>query len=149
MEAVNNDFWITFGVRSVTTAMWVARDPTTGHARLVCAGHPPPLATRNGGRTEAILSSGSPVGLLEQSEFLETNIDVEPGEAFFLYPDGLYSSGNDENPRLSSGRLGAILQPMTANAQRLLTRVMKQAAMSDEGTSASDDVAVLVVRRSS
>jgi serine phosphatase RsbU (regulator of sigma subunit) len=105
------------------------------------------LVARNGGRTEAILSSAPPLGLLEQSEFLETNIDLEPGEAFFLYTDGLYGSGHDENPRLSSDRLGEMLQPMAANAQGLLTRVMEQTARGDGGV-APDDVAAVVVRRS-
>jgi serine phosphatase RsbU (regulator of sigma subunit) len=148
MEAVNNDFRSTFGARSFMTAMCVALDPTTGRASVVGAGHPPLLVARNGGRTEAIFSSAPPLGLLEQSEFLETNIDLEPGEAFFLYTDGLYGSGHDENPRLSSDRLGEMLQPMAANAQGLLTRVIEQTAMGDGGGVAPDDVAAVVVRRS-
>jgi phosphoserine phosphatase RsbU/P len=148
MEAVNNDFRSIFGARSFMTAMCVALDPATGRASVVGAGHPPLLVARNGGRTEAIPSSAPPLGLLERSEFLETNIDLEPGEAFFLYTDGLYGSGRDENPRLSSERLGEMLQPVPANAQALLTRVMEQAALSDGGKSASDDVAAVAVRRS-
>jgi sigma-B regulation protein RsbU (phosphoserine phosphatase) len=148
MEAVNNDFRSTFGARSFMTAMCVALDPTTGRASVVGAGHPPLLVARNGGRTEAIPSSAPPLGLLEQSEFLETNIDLEPGEAFFLYTDGLSGSGHDENPRLSSERLGEMLQPMAANAQGLLTRVMEQTGMTEGGRVAPDDVAAVVVRRS-
>jgi phosphoserine phosphatase RsbU/P len=148
MEAVNSDFRTTFGARSFMTAMCVALDPTTGCASVVGAGHPPLLVARNGGRTEAIPSSAPPLGLLEKSEFLETNIDLEPGEAFFLYTDGLSGLGLDENPRLSSERLGEMLQPIAANAQGLLTRVMEQAAMSKKGKVAPDDVAAVVVRRS-
>ncbi len=149
MKAVNNDFRSTFGARLFMTAMCVALNPTTGRASVVGAGHPPLLVARNGGRTEAILSSAPPLGLLEQSEFLETNIDLEPGEAFFLYTDGLSGLGHDENPRLSSERLGQMLQPIAANAQGLLTRVMEQAAMNNGGEAAPDDVAAVVVRRSS
>jgi serine phosphatase RsbU (regulator of sigma subunit) len=114
----------------------------------VGAGHPPLLVARNGGRTESILSSAPPLGLLEKSEFLGTNIHLEPGDAFFLYTDGLYGSGRDENPRLSSGRLGEMLQPIAANAKALLTRVVEQATMNDGGTWAPDDVAAVAVRRS-
>ncbi len=117
MEAVNNDFRSIFGARSFMTAMCVALDPATGRASVVGAGHPPLLVARNGGRTEAILSSAPPLGLLERSEFLETNVDLEPGDAFFLYTDGLCGSGRGENPRLSSERLGEMLQPMAASAQ--------------------------------
>ena len=112
MEAVNNDFRSIFGARSFMTAMCVALDPATGRASVVGAGHPPLLVARSGGRTEAIPSSAPPLGLLERSEFLETTVDLEPGDAFFLYTDGLYGSGRDENPRLSSGRLGEMLHPI-------------------------------------
>lgn len=148
MEAVNKDFRSIFGARSFMTAMCVALDPTTGRASVVGAGHPPLLVARKSGPTEAILSSAPPLGLLEQSEFLETNIDLKPGDAFLLYTDGLYGSGNDENPRLSSGRLGEMLQPLAANAQALLTRVVSQATMNDGGKAAPDDMAAVAVRRS-
>jgi len=148
MEAVNNDFRSIFGARSFMTAMCVALDPATGRASVVGAGHPPLLVARNGGQTEAIPSSAPPLGLLEQSEFVETNIDLEPGEAFLLYTDGLYGSGREENPRLSSGRLGEMLQPIPGSAEALLSRVVEQTAMNNGDRSAPDDVAAMAVRRS-
>jgi serine phosphatase RsbU (regulator of sigma subunit) len=147
MEAVNKDFRSIFGARSFMTAMCVALDPSTGRASVVGAGHPPLLVARSGGRTEAIASSAPPLGLLERSEFLEANISLEPGDAFFLYTDGLYGSGRDENPRLSSERLGEMLHPMAPNAQALLTRVIDQASLHDGGKPAPDDVAAVAVRR--
>jgi len=148
MEAVNKDFRSIFGARSFMTAMCVALDPGTGRASVVGAGHPPLLVARSGGRTEEIASSAPPLGLLERSEFLETEIGLERGDAFFLYTDGLYGSGRDENPRLSSERLGELLHPMAANAQGLLTRVIEQASLNDGGKPAADDVAAVAVRRS-
>lgn len=147
MEAVNTDFRSIFGARSFMTAMCVALDPNTGRASVVGAGHPPLLVARRGGGTEAIASSAPPLGLLERSEFLETNVGLEPGDAFFLYTDGLYGSGRDENPRLSSERLGEMLHPMAPNAQELLTRVLDQASSNDGGKPAPDDVAAVAVRR--
>jgi serine phosphatase RsbU (regulator of sigma subunit) len=147
MKAVNNDFRSIFGARSFMTAMCVALDPATGRASVVGAGHPPLLVARSGGRTEAIPSSAPPLGLLERSEFVEVNIDLEPGDAFFLYTDGLYGAGHDENPRLSSGRLSEMLHPMAGDAQALLSRVVDQAMMNDGGKPAPDDVAAVAVRR--
>jgi phosphoserine phosphatase RsbU/P len=148
MEAVNNDFRSIFGARSFMTAMCVALDPATGRASVVGAGHPPLLLSRKDGRTEAVLSSAPPLGLLERSEFLATDIDLEPGEAFFLYTDGLYGSRRDQNPSLSSGRLAGMLQPMAASAQALLTRVVDQATRDQNGEPPPDDVAAVAVRRS-
>ena len=148
MQAVNNDFRTTFAARLLMTGMCVALDPRTGRASVVGAGHPPLLIVRNDGRTETILSSAPPLGLLEQSQFVETNIQLEPDEAFFLYTDGLSGTGHGENPRLSSARLGEMLQPMAANAEMMLTRVVEQVEAGNGGKVALDDVAAVLVRRS-
>jgi serine phosphatase RsbU (regulator of sigma subunit) len=148
MEAVNNDFRSIFGARSFMTAMCVALDATTGRAGVVGAGHPPLLVARAGGRTEAISSSAPPLGLLERSEFVETSVDLEPGDAFLLYTDGIYGSSHEENPRLSAARLAERLQPLAENAQALLDRVVGPAEMAKNGEALPDDVAAIAVRRS-
>ncbi|HEV2804863.1 MAG TPA: SpoIIE family protein phosphatase [Chthoniobacterales bacterium] len=148
MEAVNNDFRSIFGARSFMTAMCVALDPANGRATVVGAGHPPLLVARTGGRTESIPSSAPPLGLLERSEFIETNVDLEPGDAFFLYTDGIYGLGHEENPRLSSKRLAEMLEPLAESAQALLERVLDQTGIKDNGAEAPDDVAAITVRRS-
>jgi DNA-binding response OmpR family regulator len=147
MEAVNNDFRTIFSARSFMTAMCVALDPMTGRASVVGAGHPPLLVARGGGRTESIASSAPPLGLLERSEFIETGIDLEVGDAFFLYTDGIYGSGHDESPRLSSNRIAEMLQPISENAHALLTRVVEQVGLNDGGKASADDVAAVAVRR--
>ena len=148
MEAVNNDFRSIFGARSFMTAMCVALDPNNGRATVVGAGHPPLLVARVGGRTESIRSSAPPLGLLERSEFVETNVDLEPGDAFLLYTDGIYGSGHEENPKLSATRLAEMLQPLAESAQALLDRVAEQTAISLDGEEPPDDVAAIAVRRS-
>ena len=147
MEAVNTDFRSIFGARSFMTAMCVALDPESGRASVVGAGHPPLLIARTGGQSESIPSGAPPLGLLENSEFVETNVTLEPGDSFFLYTDGLYGHGRGENPRLSSTRLSEMLQPAAPSAQALLTRVVEQVISNDGGKPADDDVAAVAVRR--
>ena len=147
MQAVNNDFRSTFGARSFMTAMCVALDPKTGQASIVGAGHPPLLVARKCGKTEAIPSSAPPLGILERSTFLESKIDLEAGDSFFLYTDGLTGMAHKENPRLSSERLGEMLQQPSANAETLLNRVMEQSVTKHPKKNAPDDIAAVVVRR--
>lgn len=146
MEAVNNDFRSIFGARSFMTAMCVALDPVSGCACVVGAGHPPLLVVRAAGGTEAIASSAPPLGLLERSEFTETEVNLAPGDAFFLYTDGLYGSHHGENPRLSSDHLAEALEPMAQNSQALLARVVEM-ALANDGKPLPDDVAAVAVRR--
>src|SRR5205823_10586880 len=90
MDAVNHDYRSIFGSRSFMTAMCVALDPVTGNASVVGAGNPPLLVTRGDGMTQSVASIAPPLGLIEQPEFSETAIDLQPGDAFLLYTDGLF-----------------------------------------------------------
>ncbi len=86
--------------------------------------------------------------MLERSEFVETNVDLEPGDAFLLYTDGIYGAGHEENPKLSATRLAEMLQPLAESAQALLDRVSEQTAIHANGEEPPDDVAAIAVRRS-
>ncbi len=147
MRVVNSDFRSIFGARSFMTAMCVALDPVSGRASVVGAGHPPLLVVRIKGETESIASSAPPLGLLERSDFAETNVDLAPGDTFFLYTDGLYGAENGNAPRLSASGLAEVLQPPTATAQELITRVIDQATGGDGDKPLADDVAAVAVKR--
>ncbi|HST31584.1 MAG TPA: SpoIIE family protein phosphatase [Chthoniobacterales bacterium] len=147
MEAINNDLRGIFGGRSFMSAMCVALDPETGHASVVGAGHPPLLITRFGRGTEAIPSSAPPLGLMEQSQFAATNLELNPGDAFTLYTDGLFGNAITGRLRSTPTQLAGMINPFATSAEALLELMLKTAAR-DSGGSASDDVAAVVVRRS-
>jgi sigma-B regulation protein RsbU (phosphoserine phosphatase) len=146
MEAVNTDFRSIFGARSFMTAMCVALDPATGRASVVGAGHPPLLVTRPNGPTESLPSSAPPLGLAESSRFEEATVELNPGDAFVLYTDGLYGGSNNGSPRLTQQRLAAILQGSSPSAESLLNRMIREVA-PEGGQPLPDDVAALAVRR--
>src|SRR5881628_552549 len=126
MEAVNHDFRSIFGGRSFMTAMCVAVDPSTGRAIIVGAGHPPLLIARRTGATEAIASVAPPLGLVEHPELTETIVDLEPGDTFLLYTDGLFGSRKSKQPGLSPKRLEKILDHSAPSAEALLRRILTE-----------------------
>jgi len=149
MRAVNSDFRSIFGARSFMTAMCVALDPSSGHATVVGAGHPPLLVARRGGGTEAFSSSAPPLGLLERSNFVETNLELAQGDAFLLYTDGLCGANEaTDAARLSPEKLAAIFQPASLDAHTLLARVIAEATSGNDDKALPDDVAAIVVKRS-
>ena len=147
MEAVNHDFRSIFGGRSFMTAMCVAVDPSTGHAIIVGAGHPPLLIARRTGATEAIASVAPPLGLVEHPELTETIVDLEPGDTFLLYTDGLFGSRKSKQPGLSPKRLEKMLDHSAPSAEALLRRILTETAPSKGEQALPDDVAALAVRR--
>src|SRR6266478_3445202 len=147
MEAVNHDFRSIFGSRSFMTAMCVAVDPATGSASVVGAGHPPLLVSCHNGKTESVCSIAPPLGLIEQPEFSETPIDLEPGDAFLLYTDGLFSWTKDEHRRLTPQQLEKMLDHSAPTAEALLKGVLAYAAPDNSVNSSPDDMTLLAVRR--
>jgi sigma-B regulation protein RsbU (phosphoserine phosphatase) len=147
MQAVNDDLRGIFGGRSFMSAMCVALDPKSGQASVVGAGHPPLLITRFGRGTEAIAASAPPLGLVEQSNFTETELELNPGDAFTLYTDGLFGAAKNGRPRSTPTQLAGMINPFAASADALLELMLK-AATPDASESPPDDVAALVVRRS-
>jgi len=147
MEAVNTDLRGIFGGRSFMTAMCVALDPRTGQAIVVGAGHPPLLVTRFGRGTEAIASTAPPLGLVEEGQFSETVLELNPGDAFTLYTDGLLGPAKNGRPRSTPTQLAGMVNPFAASAEALLDLMLK-AATPETSESTPDDVAAVVVRRS-
>src|SRR6266511_2451007 len=141
LEAVNNDSRRIFGGRSFMTAMCVAVDPSTGRAIIVGAGHPPLLIARRTGATEAIASVAPPLGLVEHPELTETIVDLEPGDTFLLYTDGLFGSSKSKQPGLSPKRLEKMLDHSAPSAEALLRRILTETAPSKGEQALPDDVA--------
>jgi len=146
MEAVNNDLRGIFAGRSFMSAMCVALDPKTGEASVVGAGHPPLLVTRFGRGTEAVPSSAPPLGLVEQSQFSETVLQLNPGDAFTLYTDGFFGVTTNGRPRTTPTQLAGMVNPFASSADALLELMLKAAA-PDASETPPDDVAAVVVRR--
>jgi serine phosphatase RsbU (regulator of sigma subunit) len=128
------------------SAMCVALDPKTGEASVVGAGHPPLLVTRFGRGTEAVPSSAPPLGLVEESEFAETVLQLNPGDAFTLYTDGFFGVTKDGKPRTTPTQLAGMVNPFASSADALLELMLKAAA-PDASETPPDDVAAVVVRR--
>ncbi|HJY53481.1 MAG TPA: SpoIIE family protein phosphatase [Candidatus Udaeobacter sp.] len=147
MEAVNHDFSSIFGARSFMTAMCVALDPATGQGGVVGAGHPPLLVVRSAGKTQSIPSVAPPLGLIKRPAFSETRIDLQPGDAFLLYTDGLFRWSKDERHRLTPQQLEKLLNHSAPSAEALLKGILAQTAPENPAKSAPDDLAALAVRR--
>jgi sigma-B regulation protein RsbU (phosphoserine phosphatase) len=147
MQAVNNDLRGIFSGQSFMSAMCVSLDPQTGRASVVGAGHPPLLVTRFGRGTEAIASSAPPLGLMEKSQFTETMLELNAGDAFTLYTDGLFGTAMTKKFRSTPTQLAGMINPFAASADALLDLMLK-AATPNSSESPPDDVAAIVVRRS-
>jgi serine phosphatase RsbU (regulator of sigma subunit) len=147
MQAVNKDFRGIFGARSFMTAMCVALNLNTGCASIVGAGHPPLLVARRGGQSQLIASLAPPLGLAEMPQFVETNVQLERGDAFVLYTDGLFGPAEKKQARLTPERLLKAVDLASPNAESVLAQILNATAPAGSIHHLPDDVAAVVVRR--
>ena len=130
--------------RSFMTAMCVALITPTGRAQVVGAGHPSLLVVHHDGQRNRSLRSHLPG--LDQTNVTETVIELEPGDAFLLYTDGLFRWTNNERHQVTR-QLENVLDHSAPTAEALLERIVAQTTPKNPGKPAPDDVAAIVVRR--
>ena len=70
------------------TGVCAAYDAASGQLRCVRAGHPAPLLFRAGGSIEPVGRSQPALGMFAGSQYQETAVQLEPGDALLLFTDG-------------------------------------------------------------
>lgn len=76
---------------SYCTLAYGRLQPRPGGYRLTItvAGHPPPLLIRGDGATTTVAPTGPAAGLLPDTTYRTTTIDLYPGDTLVLYTDGI------------------------------------------------------------
>jgi serine phosphatase RsbU (regulator of sigma subunit) len=113
---------------------------------LACAGHPAPVLRRAGGTMSDIAIAGPLIGLFPHFELRTTTMYLNPGDTLVLYTDGVNEARRggelfgDDGVRATIGAL-----PLGADAATT-ARAVETAALDFAGGTASDDIAILVLR---
>jgi hypothetical protein len=124
------------------TVVHVAIDLATGDFDVRTAGHPPAIQFDAwSGRWQTKDAEGPLLGLVESPDFEVTHGVLRPGDALFLYSDGMV-----ETPRRDIGR-GT--DRLTGHAERLVAQGFQGAAAELVATAGGpgDDSAIVVIHR--
>ncbi|MGH9469306.1 MAG: SpoIIE family protein phosphatase [Terriglobia bacterium] len=131
---------------TLTYCLW---EPARRTLRLANAGMPLPLLLR-GRRVHAIRAEGIPLGLLDQAEYQETSLRLEPGDLLAMYSDGLVEGFNTRREEFGSRRLEGLLRTRTRardSAAGIVATVFQEIARFEEGRPPRDDQTLLLLRR--
>ena len=110
----------------IATAVFSIYDPSTRRLLIANAGHPQPVLVRDG-TARAIPSEGVPLGVVPSSTFEVRECQLQPGDSFVLYTDGLVEVERDlilgEERLLHALAEGpidaeAVVRKLTANGQQ-------------------------------
>jgi sigma-B regulation protein RsbU (phosphoserine phosphatase) len=126
------------------TMAYAVLDTETGVLRHTLAGHPPPILMRPGQPPRQIEGSGFPVGIVEDAEFDDYRIRLEPGDRMFFFSDGITEARNRAGSMLRPAGLGDLIErsrdlPLDESVPRCIEDLKGWC----ESTPFTDDISIL------
>ncbi|MGC8834395.1 MAG: GAF domain-containing SpoIIE family protein phosphatase, partial [Armatimonadota bacterium] len=109
------------------------------------AGHVPPLHVTESGQLTELSGTGLLLGLMEDSDYSETTIELKKGDVLVFYTDGV-TEARRETEQFGLERMGAaVIRNRTRPAQEIAERLYRR-VMTFCGGNLRDDIAILVVK---
>jgi sigma-B regulation protein RsbU (phosphoserine phosphatase) len=121
----------------------------TGKLEFSNAGHNGPYILRARGNLECLEQrGGTALGVLPDASYDAGEVTLAPGDALFLYTDGVTEARDKDEAFYSETRLVAALERIPCGSAKDLTRTLVEDVKTfASGAEQSDDITVLVVRR--
>ncbi len=122
-------------------------DTKTGEILYTNAGHNPPLIIQKG--KQVIWLEGETnifIGAMEQVNYKTDRIVFHPGDALFMYTDGVTEAMNEHEEQFTSERLGKdVIALQDKPIQEILEGIMEKVVSFAHGVSQSDDITMMVI----
>jgi phosphoserine phosphatase RsbU/P len=123
-------------------------DPVTGDLQFTNAGHNPPYHLNAHGLTAINGSKGRPLGTRSNSTYETGRLRLEPGEAIYLFTDGITEAANQRDELFGEERLEAILREVASHSPHdLIGAVADAVRLYADGAPQSDDITAMAIRR--
>ena len=124
-------------------------DATTRLLRYVNAGHNAPMVLRwesNQCKVFRLEPSGTPLGLLESSQFTSTAFQLEKGDLFVAYTDGITESENARGEPWGQERLESMLRACrNCGPTQIISRILGNVLPFAEECHQKDDMTLVVI----
>ena len=123
-------------------------DVRTGVICYSSAGHNPPLVLRDGGRLEYLEEARSPpIGIDEDVVYEEAAVALRPGDALFMYTDGVTEARSLGRAMFSEeGLQDALSRAAGGSATDLVRGTLEAVKRFGKDAPQADDIAVMAVR---
>lgn len=128
--------------------LFAVYDASTRKLTLANAGGPYPLLVRDG-EVQAIRLEGVPLGLIPDTVYDETTIDLVPGDVILFASDGILESTNADHEEFGPERLTTLLSTISPrnSAREIADRILAETdGHSGAGIAPHDDRTLVVLR---
>jgi sigma-B regulation protein RsbU (phosphoserine phosphatase) len=112
------------------------------------AGHQPVLHFRDGDDRFSLLTrGGTPVGLLPAQEYESGQLELEPGDLFVLFTDGVVEAQNGDGEEYGQDRLVALVRENArSSAESIVSAIHSEVERFQAEGPPGDDITVIAVR---
>jgi serine phosphatase RsbU (regulator of sigma subunit) len=130
------------------TAFAGCLDLANGHLAFVNAGHLPPVRLGTDGTVSVLEASpGLPLGAMGDYSYVPQHLTLRPGDALFLYTDGITEAENARREQFTVGRLLTGLEDVvSAPCATVVAEVLGAVRAHAGGTAPSDDLTAMALR---
>ena len=130
------------------TVFYGILDLRDGTFRYCNGGHNPPRLIRGDSRVEALPTTGNVVlGVFPGHDYADGEVRLAPGDALFLYTDGITEAQNAHNEEFGEERLDEKLSSLNqATARDVVNGVVDAVHAFAEDTPQSDDITCIALR---
>ena len=135
-------------VENLFVTCWLGKLNTiTGEIEFVNAGHNPPLVRKNGEFEYLKIDPDLVLGLMEGMPYEADSINLDKGDAVFLYTDGVTDANNDYKEFYGEERLKSILNRHgDEEADRIISAIDADIADFCDNQEQFDDTTMLIVK---
>lgn len=128
------------------TMIYGVLDVHTRRLRFTVAGHPGPILAPTGGQPKRLDVRGFPIGMIEEAEYDESVIELQPGDRLFLHSDGLTEEVNARGEMFDDERLlGAIADGQALSLSDTVESLVRRVIAWRGEDHLRDDVSILAV----
>ncbi len=129
------------------TMVLAVLDTHTGRLQFTSAGHPPPVLMRGSEIVSHGCTGGFPIAMLDDAEYEEAAVQLEPGDRIFLYSDGLPEQSEPAARELfGQERLISLLKQHCGSAlDTVVAQIIDALSGWAKGTRFDDDVSLVLI----
>ena len=130
------------------TVFYGILDLRDGTFRYCNGGHNPPRLIRGDSRVETLPTTGNVVlGVFPGHDYVDGEVRLTPGDALFLYTDGITEAQNAHNEEFGEERLDEKLSSLNqATAREVVNGMVDAVHLFAEDTPQSDDITCIALR---
>jgi sigma-B regulation protein RsbU (phosphoserine phosphatase) len=127
--------------------MFFGRIDAEGMLEYLYGGHPSPLLVRGGAVSDLYTEGSIPVGLIDETEYEATRVQLEPNDVLVLFSDGIVEAANTKKELFGFERLHEVTARCAKDSIELVMKtILDEVEEFSRGAGQADDLTLLIVR---